>query len=352
MGARRGHNAGMSAPGSTLPEPLQRFVQVVCALAAVAVCSGARASELRIDGAVDCADRGQLLFELERALGKPLGAAGNLAFDVQVETSPGRASARMSVRAPAAATVSERTLNAADCPRLLEMLAVAISLAIDGSEHAASAPRGDGAAPPQVLPIQGAASSVTTPAATEAPTGTASEVRGGPRPRASAFIAGDVGSLPAPALGVGLGLELGWPRLRVALMATRVFARRADWSSSSDAGAEVSLTAGTARACVPALPDRSSSLSIPLCIGAELGRLEGVGRGISPARSRAMFWLAPRAEAGLSWAVPGTWLGLETTLAALLPLNRDEFVLDGRGTIHRPSSVVGRLSASLNLRFE
>jgi hypothetical protein len=61
---------------------VSKLVALAGALAAAWLARSARASELSWEGAPDCPDRGQLLFELERALGKPLSQAGPLAFHV------------------------------------------------------------------------------------------------------------------------------------------------------------------------------------------------------------------------------------------------------------------------------
>jgi hypothetical protein len=312
-----------------------------------------RASELSWEGAPNCADREPLLFELERALGKPLPEAGELTFHVSVESSGARVRARVRVDdAETGGAGDERVLEAASCPELTDTLAVALSLAIGRSESAA-APEPSlaaSAAPPEMpeMPEGAVAADVDTSAAENA----ANEAGSGPRPSAYALVVADVGSLPHPALGAGLGVELSWPRLRVQLGAAMFLPQRAEWARGSDVGADLGLTVGIARVCTPALSSPSRSFSIPVCGGVELGRMDGVGYGVLAARSREILWIAPRAEVGVAWAPPDTPLRLETSLGASLPLNRDEFIFDGMGTIHRPSRVAGRLGASLNLLFE
>jgi hypothetical protein len=83
-----------------------------------------------------------------------------------------------------------------------------------------------------------------------------------------------------------------------------------------------------------------------------VGRLAGTGRGVSIIRERASFWLAPRADLGLSWQIPDTQLRLQAQLGAAAPLNRDRFILDDIGTVHQPSNVVGRAGLGLDLTFE
>jgi hypothetical protein len=138
----------------------------------------------------------------------------------------------------------------------------------------------------------------------------------------------------------------------VQLGAAMFLPQRAEWAAGSNVGADLGLTVGIARACTPALSSASRAFTVPVCGGIELGRMDGVGYGVLAARSREILWIAPRAEVGLAWALPDTRLRLETNLGAVLPLNRDEFIFDGMGTIHRPSRIAGRLGASLNLLFD
>jgi hypothetical protein len=310
-----------------------------------------RASELSWEGAPGCADREPLLFELERALGKPLAEAGELTFHVSVESSGARVRARVRVDdAESGGAGDERVLEAASCPELTDTLAVALSLAIGRSESA-SAPEPSlarSATPPGTREAAVAAG-VDTSAAENA---VDDEAGSGPRPSAYALVVADVGSLPHPAFGAGLGVELSWARLRVQLGAAMFLPQRAEWAAGSDVGADLGLTIGIARACTPALSSASRAFTVPVCGGIELGRMDGVGYGVLAARSREILWIAPRAEVGLAWALPDTRLRLETSLGAVLPLNRDEFIFDGMGTIHRPSRVAGRLGASLNLLFD
>jgi hypothetical protein len=319
-------------------------------LVVASLASSARASELSWEGAPGCADREPLLFELERALGKPLSRAGELTFHVSVESSGERFRARVRVDdAEAGGAGDERVLEAVSCPELTDTLAVALSLAIGRSESAA-APEPSlaaNAAQPETHEVAAVADVDTSDAESDD-----DDAGSGPRPSAYALLVADVGSLPHAAFGAGLGFELSWSRLRVQLGAAMFWPQRAEWAAGSDVGADVGLTVGIARACTPALSSASRAFSVPVCGGIELGRMDGVGYGVLAARSREILWIAPRAEVGLAWALPDTRLRLETSLGAVLPLNRDEFIFDGMGTIHRPSRVAGRLGASLNLLFD
>jgi hypothetical protein len=324
-----------------------KLAAVAAALAMLLAARAPSASELRWEGA-DCPDRGQLLFELERALGKPLPSAGELTFHVVVESSEGRVRARMRVESSAAAAaVSERVLAAASCAELTETLAVAISLAIGRSQSDTE--------PSLAVAVQPEARGGAMPAAgvgEVGPEGRSAAERSGPRASAVALLVADVGSLPHAALGAGLAVELGWARIRVQLGAAMFYPQRARWSGGSDVGANLALTLATARACTPGLGSGSQPFAIPLCLGMEAGQMEGDGYGVTGARSREILWIAPRAEAGLSWTPPGTPMRLETNLGVVMPLNRDRFIFDGMGTLHQPSRIAGRLAASLNFAFE
>jgi len=322
-------------------------VIVAGVLAAAFPASPAAASELRWDGDPACPDRDQLRFELERALGKPLADAGDLVFTVAVQSTPERVTARLRLdEGDAARAGDERVLVGASCAELTDTLAVAISLAIGRSDGETEPPLSPLTAPPPEAPARAAAATLDVGRLDE------TSVAVGPRPSAMALLVVDVGSLPQPAVGAGLGLALSWDRLRLQLGAVLFYPQRAELGAGSGANAELGLTLGTASACTPLFRSPSGSLSLPGCLGLELGRLEGVGSGVAAPRSREILWLAPRAEVGLAWAPPDTRLSLEMLLGAVLPLNRDAFVFDGIGTAHRPSRVAGRLGANLNFTFD
>jgi hypothetical protein len=309
------------------------------------------ASELSWDGPADCAERERLLFEVERALGRPLSELGQLTFQVRIDTSKATRAARLNVRGPATGSTSEeRVLVASDCATLVDTLAVAISLALGNSTTSSTArePRSEAPAP-AATPTLHSGEPIDVPpksigdSSRREPTGLDLGV--------TAALLGDVGSLPAPAIGASLGVELGWPRLWLHAFGTMLFPQVVELQSGSAAGAEVDLVTGTLRVCTDALLGVNGTLALPLCAGGEVGRLGGIGRSVSRAREAGILWLAPRLDAGVTWRIPGTRLEWSALLAALAPLNRDEFVIDELGAVHRPSSVVGRISSGVSLEF-
>src|SRR5690242_6057095 len=119
---------------------------VLVAGLALLVCAAptrARASELSWDGPAECAEPDRLLFEIERQLGMPLERAAALQFQVRVESSPSRVRALLRMKgSDTLDDTRERVLIAGSCEKLMETLAVAITLAIgaEGAAPAAAAP--------------------------------------------------------------------------------------------------------------------------------------------------------------------------------------------------------------------
>jgi hypothetical protein len=324
-----------------------------------AVAGRAEASELSWDGPVECAGSEQLLFAVERALATPLAQAARLKFDVRVESSESIASARLRVtRLDAPAKAKERLLAAADCSRLIDTLAVAITLAIGASE----AEGGDAEAAADATPIAVAHEPARRERAEQVPPGVEDDGRGelpdntrdALNPGVFLALVGDTGSLPEPAVGVSLGGRLGWRGVSLRASATMFLEQQVRVPSAvgGDAGAEVGLFYGSLLACADALGGSGAAWSVPLCAGADVGQLSGVGVGAVRPRQGRMLWAAPRVDVGLAWDVPHTQLRVGPLLEAAMPLNRDEFVLDDIGTVHRPGRLVGRAALNIELRLE
>jgi hypothetical protein len=91
-----------------------------------------------------------------------------------------------------------------------------------------------------------------------------------------------------------------------------------------------------------------------LCVGFELGQVEGRGGGL--ARSRERHWTYRAAWAGLRFSVPrGAGWGLVLEPGLAIPLGRPSFVSvdpsDGsKSVLHTPARVSARISLGLELR--
>ena len=299
------------------------------------------------------------MFQVERALGASLADTGKVHLQVHVARVAPTARALLRIADDGAEpALSERRLVAPDCEKLVDTLAVAIALAI---EAAAPPPE---ATPPAVSAATGPSSPepaqfATTP--TPSPPGVSpldqptpealppDAAPPGPIPHVFARLLGDVGSLPAPAVGVGVGAGLSGSLWRAELSGALWGDRHAslDSVSTPGAGADVSLVTGTVGAC--ALPLGENSVQLALCASWEMGRLSGVGTGITSPRRASGLWLAPGIEAGFTWRPAATRLGIGARLGAFAPLGQREFFLERLGTVHEVESLVARAGVSVDV---
>jgi len=330
------------------PRWLLSAVRAGCLLLILAAPAGA--SELSWDGPSECAQAEQLLVLIEGALGMPLGRAGQLEFQVRVDRAlaPARARARLSVTSPEpGAGVKQRVLVAASCAKLVDTLAVAISLILGATESAAAAT--PAAAAKSVVMPEAAASWDIVPSVDTRVLPAAAEAGSAPEPSALAFVVADIGSLPSPALGAAVGLELAWSRVQLRALGTLFFEQQARVEAPrSGPGGELNFAYATLQAC--ARP--AATLVASLCAGLDAGRMSGVGTGVARAWQASVLWLAPRLDAGFSWHIPETQLRLGAFLGGAVPLNRDRFILNALGTVHRPGVVAGHAGLGVNLVFE
>jgi hypothetical protein len=328
--------------------PWRREAAWLALLLCFGTARSAFAGELRWEPPTLCADQEQLSFQVERALGAALEGATSLVFRVRTERAKDQLRAWLSIvdtekKAPAL----ERVLLASDCRQLIDGLVVAITLAVGNREEQPAAAE---------VPAVSAAPQVAEPVA---PSLVAADVEDSPTPAAvdpgqrhpwaaSVWLVGDAGSLPHPGLGAALAVQAGWPELQLRALGSVLFEQQTTTRSGAAGplGAELQLVSGTLSACAgPAWA--GDWLSV--CLGPEVGRLSGSGAGVESPKHRGTLWLAPRADLGLSFALPGTRFRAGVMLTAATPLTRDEFVIDGIGTVHRAASLVGRAAVGLEL---
>jgi len=317
----------------------------------------ARASELTWEGPGACNERDQLSFQIEQALGAPLAKVADLQFAVRIERAEAPLVARLRVTRAGAEAPKERVLTGPNCDKLVDTLTVAVALALGAHDLTEeSSAREPLPAPPEPPAAREATAEAAAPESEPESAPESAPERGGAGfgAGALALLVSDIGSLPEPALGARVGVELGWRALRLQLTGTMFFDQHVELAAASarPAGADVNLAVGAALACTDALGVPASRLEVPLCAGVELGRLAGVGRGVLDAREEAVPWVAPLLEAGLFWGIPSTLLRFGALFSAVVPLNRDEFVLRGLGSVHRPSSFAARGSLGLDVHFE
>jgi hypothetical protein len=225
-----------------------------------------------------------------------------------------------------------RELSGASCGEVTDAAAVAIAMAvnerpvIDAPASAAEA----ASEPPNSQPPERVVPPVSTPP--PAP------------PRSSSWFSAaaalhgvlDVGALPNLAPGVELDLSAGSSRVQGVLVAGAFVPQQSRLADGK--GGEFRLLIGGALGCAAQSFGRVRGSG---CVGFELGQISGEGVGVQRSQLGSRLWSALRAEIGVSDAVaPG--FSLVARVAAVAPLTRPEFVVDGLERVHRPSSVAGR----------
>jgi len=311
-----------------------------------------RGLELDWSAPSDCPDEDSVRAAVERLVGRRLdpGAATPIyarAFILRPEN--GRLRLDLSVTEPGAQP-HERRVEAQRCAELADAAALIIALAIDpeAGAHDESAQPAPSSRPPSSTPSHSLPpsepSEIVPPE--EPPPETPSERM--PSGFALAAVFGiDLGALPAPAPGLGVGGALRFGPNRLDLTATYWFAQRAHLLSRTSAGSDIQLFAANARYC-------RSFLHVPIdvatCAGFEGGIVHAQGFGVLNPGTGISPWLAPRVD--LASAIPLTsHLDLTLDLAILVPLLHDRFVLADLGEVHRTATMTARTLVGLDLHF-
>lgn len=321
----------------------------------------AGAAELQWRGPDTCPDAAELRFSIERTIGMPLSHALPLRFEVEAQRSPGGYTARMDVARQPHEAPRRRVLVASDCTRLADLVAVtaAIALGVDDVDDGA----GDTETPPR-LARAGLASSdepslalrteTSAPGMADRPRvgAPASEPAPAWSPALSLWLLADTGSLERPGAGLALGAGLEHGPLQLRALATLLFEQHAALDAGPEGtGADLALAAAALSLCSASF-SLGSRWGAQGCAGWELGRLSGEGTGVPSPHAGAAFWSAPRFDATLGWALGSTGLELGAMLTLAVPLVRDDFVLGGLGSVHRPAPVVGRAALGINWSLE
>jgi hypothetical protein len=307
----------------------------------------AGAAELRWSAPAECPDRRDVEHEVGRLVGYPLQASDSADFTIEiVEKEPGF---ELTLRREEKGSGERRTrtLSGRTCSEVADAAAVAIAMALQGNDTGEEAAQWQTAPAdqPQVLPQTGA----RTPTR-----GRAENVardrgpRSGAEPSPFHVMGGaagvvDFGALPQAAPGVELDLAAGYRKLR--LTAFGALFAAVDATASQGGGGEFRLWTAGVLTCFDE-PLRGYTLSG--CGGFELGRMNGRGIGVSASRERSARWQAARLEMGVTLPAVGP-LAVAIRAAAVLPLYRPEFVLDGTEVVHRAAPVTGRFLVGLEI---
>ena len=280
---------------------------------------GANAADVRLHAARDCAQRSDIVEQVDGLLGRPVGAVEGFDFDVDIAERPDRRwRLRLVTIDLASGARRSREIDGAGCVQLADAAAVAIAMSIQSSAALAPAPPEPPAAP------ELAAS--PTPAEPQ-------------RLRLSMGIGalGDVGALPHPGFGLGLGASLGWRHLLL-LGEGGLFAS-SEARLPDNSGGSFRLIVGAVLACFTQPLGQSGILG---CAGGEAGIVQAEGVGINRPRLRNTAWEAGRLEVGFTRRL-NTTVSLFVRGGVAVPWSRPAFFINGTELVHRPAAATGRV---------
>ncbi|MDC0680625.1 hypothetical protein [Sorangium atrum] len=292
-------------------------------------------------GAESCPDAARLIERVEQLRGRPeTGASGSYVVEFTREADGFRASIRSG---SGARELRDRSRS---CAGLEQATAVTLALLLD-SDGQASSPQGPGVvardAPPPAPPAPSPSASAERPlVARPAPAGAGggereapTSERGATRLTLAAGAAGLFGVVRpfAPALSTELGI--GGARFRAAIGALWLVPQTLELGPGE---LRETMFGGVVRACFAAAG--VGVLRFDVCSGVHAGRLKAAASGFTRNDAVEKTWLAIPFELSLaSLAGP---LGFDVGAAALVPLRRNDFSVDGVGVAYR-SPPVGAL---------
>ncbi|MCY1054368.1 hypothetical protein [Nannocystis sp. SCPEA4] len=321
-----------------------------------------------------CPDEAEVRARVVRITGEEAAQRADLTARGTVrEASPGHWSLTLELVGKTGS--GRRELTAPRCDELAEAAALVVAIAVDPRAALAASPTEAGAgvvpAPPNDVaqetgPLeqvvkdmsegpkdmsQGPADPVADePVAVEVePVGPAAPPAGkSPRLRVGMRVAAGVSFarlLPRPSAALSLALSIGGRRWRAelgGLYAPPVPGGDAAIGGLFQAGA-VEL-----RGC-PVL--RRGTVEVPLCIGLQVGAMEGRGRGtgLMTTMTARSPWLAATAGAALAWRPRGGRVGLWLQADAIVALLRPTFVTAGQQEVHRASRFGGQVLAGIEV---
>ncbi|MGK3967034.1 hypothetical protein WMF38_23030 [Sorangium sp. So ce118] len=303
-------------------------------------------------GAESCPDAARLIERVEQLRGRPETGASGVYL---VNFTRGPDGLRASIRSGGDARELRDGSGSRSCAALEQATAVTLALLLDSDARASSPPEPDAGArdapshapeapAPASAPSPGAP--VAVPPAPPAPAGggggaqedegeAPSPERGATRLTLAAGAAGLFGVVRpfAPALSAELGV--GGARFRATLGALWLVPQTLEHGPGE---LREGLLGGAVRTCFAAAG--SEALRFEVCSGLHAGRLKVVASGYTRNDVAETAWLAVPLELSLaSLAGP---LGFDVGAAALVPLRRNDFSVDGVGVAYR-SLPVGAL---------
>jgi len=229
----------------------------------------------------------------------------------------------------------ERILIAPTCDAAAESIAAIVGLAATA-----------GALPPATTPTR----SLAAPPAPSPPTTALTARRAGPQFRVAPEATLDVGTLPTPAPGAALRVEVAFDRISAGVTGALWLHRDGYLAGSTTQGAHFALQSYDAFGCYSVV--RSAAIDLSPCIAMEIAAMAADGFGATVPRRSTAAWVAigvggrMRIELGPHFALALGLQGLVTTIP-------QQFHIDGTpsGSVLSPSPVAGRAEVGPEVRF-
>ena len=279
-----------------------------------------------------CVGRADIADQVDVLLGHPVAEVDGLDFDVDIAERPDhRWRLRLTTIGRADGARRSREIDGSDCAQLADAAAVAIAMSIQSREAVRPAPV---EAPPPALPEP-------------------ERLAGGPAPAERSHdlrlplvvsALADVGALPHPGWGLGLGAALAWRHLQI--IGEGAFLLSPEARVADQGGGRFRLIVGALLAC---LSHTFGKVGILGCAGGEAGVVQAEGIGINRPRAQSVAWEAGRLELGLSRRLNAA-VSLFIRGGAAVPLSRPTFTIDNESlAVHRPGAVSARVTLGAQL---
>jgi len=314
----------------------------VLALAWVLTAPAARAElNLKWDAPPGCPRGTDVLNRIRALAGSSLEKTENLSAEGRITSAKGRFHLTLLVRD--GRDVRKRVIASDSCADLAGAAAISLALLL-GIDVSAAAP--DAAGPKDSASANGQTTPGTRDEDRSVSPGARSEEPGERNPSSAPnsasgwnfllrgpLLVADLGPLPNPSVGTGLGIGARYESWRV-LLAGYVYRGQTVDAESGEfgAGADLDRMSGQLTLC---RGWRSAHFEIAPCLGLALEHLtaQGFGQGVSPESERAL-WLAPSAGAVGHW-YPLKSLAFFAGITGYLELARPRLVIEGLGEVRQ-----------------
>jgi hypothetical protein len=229
----------------------------------------------------------------------------------------------------------ERDLIAPTCEAAAESIAAIVGLAATA-----------GVSPPATTPTR----SPAAPPAPSPPPTTPAPRSQGPEFRVTPEAALDVGTLPTPAPGAALRVELAFDRITAGVTGALWLHRDGYLSGSTTQGAHFALQSYDAFGCYALV--RAAPVDLSPCIAVEIAAMAADGFGATLPQSYSGAWVAIGVGARVRIEL-GRHFALALGLQGVVPTIPQQFRINGtpNGSVFGLSPVAGRAEVGPEVRF-